>query len=74
MLTLTGDEVRDSSLAAKRSLFLLSLFALLLVGILVAERSFYQAATEAVELRKESANQAHAAILLGSGLIEAARR
>ncbi len=64
MLTLTGDEVRDSSLAAKRSLFLLSLFALLLVGILVAERSFYQAATEAVELRKERANQAHAAILL----------
>jgi diguanylate cyclase (GGDEF)-like protein len=64
MLTLNGDDVRQSSLAAKRSLFLLSIFALLLVGVLVVERVYYQASMAAIDLRKERANHARAAILL----------
>jgi hypothetical protein len=64
MLTVNGEDVRQSSRAAKRSLFLLSLFALLLVGVLVVERIYYQASMATIEMRKERANQARAAILL----------
>jgi diguanylate cyclase (GGDEF)-like protein len=64
MLDVNGDDVRGASVAAKKSLLMLCIFAILFAFILIAERSFYQSGMQTVALRREHASAASAAILL----------
>jgi diguanylate cyclase (GGDEF)-like protein len=64
MLDFEGDDVRRSSAAAKKSLWLLSFFSILFLITLAAERVFYQSETAKVAALTDTAKQSRAAILL----------
>jgi diguanylate cyclase (GGDEF)-like protein len=64
MLEIDGDDVRKASVAAKKSLFMLCIFAILFAMILVAERGYYQSGMRNIAERESHANAANSAILL----------
>jgi diguanylate cyclase (GGDEF)-like protein len=64
MLTVNGADVRRFSLAAKQSLWFLSIFAILLACALFVERAYFQAGMEAVNAAEKSADRARETIVL----------